>query len=260
MADSHNRETGFVNTSTAELTDRVVLVTGAGDGIGKAVALACARAGASVVLLGRTVRKLESVYDAIEAAGGKQPAIMPLNLEGAGPNDYQAVSQGLEDTFGRLDALVHAAGHLHSLTPLAHTDWQRWYQTLQVNLNGPAMLTHAVLSLLMKSQSPSVIFTLHPAVTRKAYWGAYGVAKAGLESLMGILADEVEANTPIRVNGIDPGEVRTALRMRAYPAADANRWPEPDSVASAYLYLMSERGRRHHGEIIRADNLPPPAV
>ncbi|NIP72205.1 MAG: SDR family oxidoreductase, partial [Gammaproteobacteria bacterium] len=178
---------------------------------------------------------------AIEQAGHPQPAIYPLNLEGAAPKDYEEMGVTLQEQFGRLDGLLHNAAFLGSLTPIEHYDVELWYRVLQVNLTGPFMLTRACLGLLKRSSDASVVFTSDEAA--RAYWGAYGVSKHAIDGLMRILADELEANTAVRVNGLDPGPVRTALRRSAYPAEDPGGLPDPEAVVDAYLYLMGPDSR-----------------
>jgi len=221
------------------LKDRVILVTGAGSGIGRAVARCLAGHGATVVLLDRAIRMLEQVYDAIEKAGGPQPAIYPMNLEGASPKDYADLAQVLDTEFGRLDGLLHNAALFEGLTPIANYDIEFWYRILQVNLNAPFMLTQAVLGLLNRSADASVVFTTDQVGDAgRAYWGAYAVAKGGAQTLMKLLASELETNTPIRVNSIDPGQVRTELILRAYPGRDPAEWARPEDILAAYLYLL----------------------
>jgi len=231
------------------LKDRVILVTGAGDGIGAAAAKACAAHGATVVLLGRSARKLEKVYDEIERSGAPQPAIAPLNLEKAVPEQYLELATMLEKEFGRLDGLLHNAALLGTLTPLDQYDLKQWAQLMQVNLHAPYLLTRAMLPLLRNSKDASVLFT-SSSVGRKgrAYWGAYGITKAACENMMEIWADELEANTPIRVNSIDPGAVRTAMRAKAYPGEDPNTLLRPEEIMAVYLYLMGPDSRGTTGQ------------
>ncbi len=221
------------------LQDRIILITGAGAGLGEAAAQTCAHHGATVILLGRTIRKLEKVYDAICSAGGPEPAIYPMNLEGAAPKDYEDLATTLADEFGRLDGLVHNAAQLGTLSPLDNADIETWYKVLQVNLNAPYLLTQACLPLLRKSQNASVVF-VSDAVGRKAkaYWGAYAVSKFGLEGLMQVLAEETETNAVLRSNSFDPGILNTALRRHAYPAEDYTRNPQPAAVVTGLLYLL----------------------
>lgn len=231
------------------LKDRVILVTGAGNGIGAAAAQTFAAHGATVILLGRTVRKLEQVYDAIERAGGPQPAIYPLNLEGASAQDYETLCQTIDKEFGRLDGLLHNAAILGPLTPLCIYELEQWAKIMQVNLHAPYLMTRALLPVLQKSADASVVFT-SSAVGRKgrAYWGAYGISKAAVENMAEIWADELEANTPIRVNTLDPGAVRTSMRARAYPGEDPNTLPRPDEIMGIYLYLLGPDSRGATGQ------------
>ncbi len=243
--------------ATDLLKDRVILVTGAGDGIGRAAARRFAAGGATVVLLGRTLRKLEQVYDEIEQAGHPQPAIYPLNLEGASPKDYLDLAQVLDSQFGRLDGLLHNAAFLGGLTPIANYDVELWYRSLQVNLMGPFLLTRALLGILNRAPDASLVFTLDTVSDEgRAYWGAYAVAKGGLRTLMKVLASELEANTPIRVNGIYPGKVRTPLRLSAYPAADPQEWTPPEDILDVYLYLLGPDSRGVTGRVFNAQEAP----
>lgn len=237
------------------LQNRVVLVTGAGAGLGRTIARRLSAHGATVILLGQTIRQLEQVYDEIEQAGGPQPAIYPMNLEGATPKDYLDLAQVLETEFGRLDGLLHNATLFEGLTPLANYDLELWYRTLQVNLNAPFMLTHAVLGLLNRAADASVVFTAdRVSAIGQAYWGAYAVAKGGAETLMKILASELETNTPIRVNSIDPGQIRVGLTLKAYPGRDPAEWPEPETVLATYLYLLGPDSRGVTGQVLHAQD------
>ena len=221
------------------LKERIILVTGAGNGIGAAVAKSYAQYGATVILLDKVIRNLEQVYDAIESAAGIQPAIYPMNLEGASEKDYLDLAATIEKEFGRLDGLLHNAAMLGALIPIAHFDSELWYKILQVNLNAPFLMTSACLKLLTQSKDASILFSSDSAGRRgKAYWGAYGISKAASENLMQVLADETEANTPIRVNSLDPGPVATALRSLAYPGENPERIARPEDVVAPHLYLM----------------------
>ena len=235
------------------LTGRVILVTGAGDGIGRAAAKSFAAHGATVVLLGRTIRKLEEVYDEIEKAGGPQPAIYPMNLEGANADDYLQLAATVEAQLGRLDGILHNAAFLGSLTPLELYDLELWSRVMQVNLHAAYLLTRACLPLLKQSPDASVVFTSSD-VGRKgeAYWGAYAISNAAVENMMQIFADEMETNTRIRFNSIDPGAVRTTLRSRAYPGEDPNTLPWPEAIMASYLYLMGPDSRGVNGQALSA--------
>ncbi len=234
------------------LKDRVILVTGAGDGIGRAMARAAAAHGATVILLGKTVSKLEAVYDEIEQAGGPQPAIYPLNLEGATPADYDQLALTLEGNFGRLDGLLHNAAMLVYLSRLKDHEIEDWLRIMQVNLNAPFMLTQACLDLLSRSGDASVVFTSDSAgPAHKPYWGAYGVSKCGIECMAQTWAQEL-ARTPVRVNLVDPGPTRTALRKRVFPAEDASQLKTPDALAPLYLWLLGPDSHGVRGEKLSA--------
>jgi len=235
------------------LAERVILVTGAGDGIGKAVSLAFAAHGATVILLGRTTPKLESVYDDIVAAGGRKPAIYPLDLQGAVPDDHRQLAERVESELGRLDGLLHNASLLGSLTPIEHYDPIEWLRVIQVNLHAPFLLTQACLPLLKRAPSASLVFTSSSVGRRgRAYWGAYSVSKFAVEGLMQILADELEQNSDVRVNSINPGRVRTAMRAAAYPAENPAELLAPQDIVLPYLYLMGPDSRDLHGQALDA--------
>jgi len=223
---------------------RVILVTGAGSGIGRALALALAAGGATVGLLGRTQRKLERVYDEIVAAGGPTPALLPFDLENALAQHYDALAGALETEFGRLDGLVHNAAMLGTRAPVAHFDVPTWCRVLQVNLTAEFALTQVCLPLLEKSADASVVFTTSGVGNRgRAYWGAYAVSKFGVEGLAQVLAHEYEDNPRLRINLVNPGPTRTELRALAYPAEDAARLAAPEEVIPTYLYLLGPDAR-----------------
>jgi len=232
------------------LKDRVILITGAGDGIGKAVAIACARHGASVVLLGKTVRKLESVYDEIEASGAPQPGIYPMNLEGASPTDFDQLAQTLRDNFGRLDGIVHNAANLPYLSRLKDYDAEDWMKVMQTNLNAPFLMTQACMDLLLEADDASVIFTTDDVGSEvKPFWGAYGASKFAIESLALTWAEELKKTT-VRTNLINPGATLTALRKRIFPAEDNSTIKTTDTVTPLYLWLLGEDSKQIRGEKI----------
>lgn len=221
------------------LRDRVILVTGAGDGIGRAAALSYARYGATVILLGRTIPKLEAVYDQIESQKLPQAAIYPMHLEGAAIKDYDEMAQRIEQEFGRLDGIVHSAAELGELTPMQQYEPEMWNRVLQVNLTAPFLITRACLDILNRAADASVLFVSDRVGRRgHAYWGAYGVSKFGLEGLMQTLAEETEKHTAIRFNSIDPGAVLTRMRRAAFPAEDPSDLVTPEQIMAPFLYLM----------------------
>ncbi len=234
------------------LRDRIVLVTGAGDGIGRSCAKAFAKHGATVILLGRTVRKLERVYDDINSTGGPQPAIYPMDLLGAKASDYHDLACRILREYGRIDGIVHNAALLGALMPIEHYDLKMWSEVIHVNLTAPMMLTQACLSLLRLSQDASVIFTSSGVGRQgRAYWGAYAVSKFATEGFMQVLADETD-NSAIRVNCINPGAVRTRMRASAYPAENPQSLISPDEVMNPYLYLMGPDSNAISGTSIDA--------
>jgi NAD(P)-dependent dehydrogenase (short-subunit alcohol dehydrogenase family) len=231
------------------LADRVILVTGAGAGIGRALAKAVAGLGATVILHGKTVSRLESVYDEICAAGGPTPAIFPLNLERAVGEDYDRLSGAIETQWGRLDGLVHNAGILGPRAPIEHHDVGDWQRVLHVNLTAPFILCRCLLPLLLASEDASILFTSSGVGRRgKAFWGAYAVSKFGVECLSQVLADELENKPSIRVNAINPGATRTAMRAAAYPAEDSAQLKTPEQILGAYLYLLGPDSRGVTGQ------------
>jgi NAD(P)-dependent dehydrogenase (short-subunit alcohol dehydrogenase family) len=233
--------------------DRVILVTGAGDGIGRGIALALASHGATVILLGRTQEKLEAVYDQIKAGGYPEPALAPVNLEVARPQDYEELATLFEREFGRLDGILHNASMLGELTPLEQYGYETWESVMQVNANAPFYLTRAMMPLLQKSEDASVVFT-SSSVGRKgrAFWGAYSASKFATEGLMQILADEQENVSSIRSNSINPGATRTNMRALAYPAEDANTLKTPADIAPAYLFLLGPASKGVTGQAVNA--------
>ncbi|HEY5263372.1 MAG TPA: YciK family oxidoreductase [Steroidobacteraceae bacterium] len=235
------------------LAGRVILITGAGSGLGRALAIECARAGAAVILSGRNSAKLERVYDEIETLGAPQPAIALLDLATATAVGYDGLADIISGEFGKLDGLVHAAALLGDRTPLEQYDIPTWCKVLHVNLTAPFILTQVLLPELRKSADASVIFVSSGVVKHsRPFWGAYAVAKTGLESVRSMLSEELEGEPNIRVNSINPGRMRTAMRAAAYPAEDPNQVPTPTSVCGPFLYLLSARGHGINGHYFDA--------
>ncbi|HME39844.1 MAG TPA: YciK family oxidoreductase [Steroidobacteraceae bacterium] len=235
------------------LAGRVILITGAGSGLGKALAIESARWGASVILSGRNLAKLERVYDEIEAMGAPQPAMATLDLAAATAVDYDNLAATIGEEFGKLDGLVHTAGLLGDRTPLEQYDVPTWCRVLHVNLTAPFILTQILLPNLRKSVDASVIFVSSGVVKNpRPFWGAYAVAKTGLESVRSMFSQELEGEPNIRVNSVNPGRMRTAMRAAAYPAEDPNSVPTPASVSGPFLYLLSGRSRGIDGQYIEA--------
>jgi NAD(P)-dependent dehydrogenase (short-subunit alcohol dehydrogenase family) len=223
------------------LQDRNIMVTGAGDGIGRAAALTYAAFGATVILVGRTGSKLEAVYDEIERAGGARPAIVELDLAAATEENFLHLASGLAQEFERLDGLLHNASVLGERRPIESSSYGAWQEVMQVNVNAQFLLTRALMPLLQASSNASVIFTSSGVGRRgKAYWGAYAVSKFATEGLVQVLADELENTSRIRVNSINPGPTNTAMRRTAYPAETPTDNPDPAALMPTYLFLMGD--------------------
>jgi NAD(P)-dependent dehydrogenase (short-subunit alcohol dehydrogenase family) len=223
------------------LKNKIILVTGAGDGIGKVAAKHFAAAGATVVLVGRTLAKLEKVYDEIEAAGHAQPAIYPLNLESATEKEYDDLCNALNDAFGRLDGVLFNAADLGERTPISNYSVNAWLRCMQINANSPFMMTQALLPLLEKATNASLVYTSSSVAFKgRSYWGAYAASKAAQENLMQTLAEELDGTSRIRANSINPGATRTKMRGSAYPAEDPMTVKPAEDLMPCYIYLMSD--------------------
>jgi NAD(P)-dependent dehydrogenase (short-subunit alcohol dehydrogenase family) len=235
------------------LTGKVIAVTGAGDGIGAVAAKTFASFGATVILMGRTLPKLEKVYDHIESAGWPQPAIYPICLEGASEKDYEDMHDRLEEAFGKLDGLLHNAGELGQRTPIANYKLSTWQKVMQINVTAEFMMTKALLPLLEKSDSASIIFTTS-GVGRvgKPFWGAYAISKFATEGMSQVLANELEDISNIRVNCINPGATRTRMRATAFPAEDPSTVKMPEDIMPLYLYLMGKDSEGMTGQSMDA--------
>ena len=234
--------------SVNELADKVILITGAGDGIGRAAALKFAELGAEVILLGRTVKKLESVYDEIVKAGHKQPAIIPLDMKGASVQNYRDMAATIEQEFGRLDGLLNNASILNSLNPLEHIYEESFDKVMNVNFKATFFLTQSLLPVLKKSPSASIVFTSSSVGKKgRAFWGEYAFSKFATEGLMQTMADEF-GHTNIRTNCINPGATKTKMRSKAYPAENAKALKTPLEIMPAYVYMMSDQSQSVNGE------------
>ena len=236
----------------ADLLDKqAILVTGAGQGLGRAVALACAHHGATVALLGRKREKLEAVYDAIQQAGGREPAMVPLDLAAAGDAEFGELAQLVKRELGRLDGIAHCAAHFVPLGPLANQSLEQWLALLRVNLAAPFALTRACLPLLAKSPEGSVVFTgeTHGAAPR-AYWGGFAVAKSALPTLAAIWADELEHAGKPRMNVLIPGPIASPQRAQSHPGEDRERLRPAQYAAGAFLFLLGRDARGVSGETL----------
>ncbi len=234
------------------LQNKVILVTGAGSGIGAAAARAYAGLGATVILLGRTVAKLEAVYDEIVVAGHPEPAIIPLDLEGATRQHYRDMANTIRDQFGKLDGLLHNASLLGQLQPFEFISETEFNQVMQVNLNSSVAMTQALLPVLKQAPLASVIFTSSGVGLKgRAFWGSYAISKFATQGMMETLADEYE-NTQLRFNSINPGKTRTSMRASAFPAEDPGGLPTPEQHMPLYCYLMADNSQDQNGQTFNA--------
>jgi NAD(P)-dependent dehydrogenase (short-subunit alcohol dehydrogenase family) len=233
------------------LRGRVILITGCGQGIGRALALACAAHGARVVLHGKRQKKLESLFDEVVAAGGLEPSIFPLDLARAGDAEFAAMAQALGAQFGRLDGIAHCAVHLDQLRPLDDEPLERWLTMLRVNLVAVAAINRACRGLLAAAPDASVVATIEShALAPSAFWGSFALAKQALLGLVAIQAQEWALHPHLRINALLPGPVASPQRSRTHPAEDIARLRAPSAVAPGYLYLLGADGSGTSGRLL----------
>lgn len=238
--------------STDALKNKVILVTGAGDGIGKQAALHYAQYGATVILLGRTVAKLEAVYDEIEMAGYPTPAIVPLDLKGATKQHYIDMAETIQGQFGKLDGLLHNAGLLGMLSPFEQFEEAIFDEVMQINVKAQFLMTQALLPVLQRSNDARIIFTTSTVGhIGRAFWGAYSISKFATEGMMQTLAHEMEGST-VKVNAINPGGTHTRMRAQAFPAEDISLLKSPRDIMPLYIYLMAPESIEVNGQCIDA--------
>jgi len=235
------------------LKDRIIMITGAGSGIGKSAAITYAAAGATIILAGRTVEKLEAVYDQIIQSGGEEPLIYPVDFEGATEDDFNELANQIDQQFGRLDGLLLNAGVLGQRTPLSKYRQDVWSKVLQVNLTSQHLLTKALMPILEASDNASVIFTTS-GVGRvgRAFWGAYAVSKFAVEGMVQTWAAENAGLNSVRINCINPGATSTQMRATAFPAENPESIASPKDIMPAYLYLMGPDSHQVNGQSIDA--------
>lgn len=247
---SHEQIRNFVAEDDS-LEGKVILVTGAGDGIGRVAALTYARFGATVLLLGRTTSKLEAVYDEIESMGGKQPAILPMDLETASYDEMQKLERLIDKEFGQLDGLLHNAGILGALTPLEMYDVDMFAKVMQINFTATFKLTQALLPLLKDANNGSIVFTSSTVGTYpRAFWGAYALSKQALEGMSDIFTQETQNTTNLRFNCINPGGTRTNMRAHAYPGESPMSLKTPEDIMPGYVCLMSDESIGVRGQVV----------
>ncbi len=240
------------------LKGRVILVTGAAEGIGRAVARGLAKHSATVIILDRQRRKLEVLFDEICQQNWPEPVIAVHDLAAATEDTCQQIALGVAHDFGRLDGLLHNAAVINALTPLQSYPYSEWKSVIKVNLEIPFLLTRALIPLLNESESASVVFTTADVGREgKAYWGAYAVAYSGVERLAQVWTAETRVNTSIRFNSFDPGPVRTKMRARLYPGELPDSRPDAERVVPAYLYLMGRDSAGLRGAALSATTYLP---
>lgn len=250
MPLTHEDIRNFVPSDNC-LDGKTILVTGAGDGIGRVAALTYARYGATVLLLGRTSSKLEYVYDEIESFGGKQPAMLPMNLEGATYAEMQKLENLIAKEVGQLDGILHNAGMLGTLTPLEMYDTDMFSQVMKVNFTSTFMLTQALLPLLKDAPNGSIVFTSSSVGTQpRAFWGAYALSKQAVEGMSDIFTQETQNTTNLRFNCINPGGTRTNMRAHAFPGENPMSLKTPEDIMGGYVFLMSDESIGVRGQVI----------
>lgn len=234
------------------LQNKTILVTGAGDGIGKVAAINYAKYGATVLLLGKTVSKLEQVFDDIVNAGYPEPAIIPLDMKGATAKHYQDMVSTIMDQFQNLDGALLNASILGELTPFTQISSQIWDDIMQINVTAQMKLAQALIPAMVKSSASSLIFTTSGVGNKgRAFWGPYSVSKFANEGMMQVIADEYEGSS-LRTNAINPGATKTQMRATAFPAEDKSLIATPEEIMPVYLYLMSDDSVSVNGQRLNA--------
>ncbi|MFT7685851.1 MAG: NAD(P)-dependent dehydrogenase (short-subunit alcohol dehydrogenase family) [Candidatus Azotimanducaceae bacterium] len=238
-----------MNNENQALSDKTILVTGAGDGIGRVAARHYADQGATVLLLGRTSAKLESLSDEIVKDGLKEPGIIPMDLASVEVSEMQTLADVIYDNYGKLDGLLHNAGILGDRIPFESYDMNTWMRVMQVNFNSVCLLTRILLPLCQQAPSSSIVFT-SSGVGKKpaAYWGAYSVSKYALEGFAKLLAEELENTSKVRINILNPGGTRTSMRAAAFPTEDPSTLKTAEDLMPLYLYLMSNASLEDKGQ------------
>ncbi len=235
------------------LNAKNILITGAAGRLGQVASKTCAKSGACVILLDKNLAELEKLYDDILACGSPEPALYPMDLEGATEKDYVDLASTIESEFGVLHGLVHNAAKFAVLGPLDGINLQSWCSVLNVNLNAPFLLTRALLPLLRAADNASVLFTSDSAARiAKAYWGIYAISKIALEAFAKILADEQESAGIVRVNTIIPGPIDSPIRRRAFPAENRQNLAAAESLEKLYIYLLSSASCGKTGQVFEA--------
>jgi len=231
------------------LNAKTILVTGAGDGIGRVAARHYAEQGATVLLLGRTTNKLESLFDEIVKDGFKEPGIIPMDFATVKASEMQELADVIYEQYGKLDGLLHNAAILGDRVPFESYDMNTWMKVMQVNFSSACLLTRVLLPLCQLAPNSSIVFTSSGVgTTPAAYWGAYSVSKYALEGFAKLLADELENTSKVRINILNPGGTRTKMRAAAFPTEDPSTLRTPEDLMPLYLYLMSNASAEEKGQ------------
>lgn len=231
------------------LDNKIIIVTGAANGIGKATAKSYAQHGATVILIDKDEKSLEQTFDEIINHDWPEPILVPMDFAKSGPQQFDQVADSIEKEFDHLDGITHCAAWLGTLTPLQLFDDEVWSKVFMINLQSPYWLTRACLNLLTKAGDASVIFTTSDVGRKaRAYWGAYSVAAAGLENLAATWSEELEEQGNIRINTLDPGPVKTKLRANSHPGEDPDKLPLPESILPMYLFLAGADSKNVRGQ------------
>jgi len=242
------------------LQNRIILVTGASDGIGREAAITYAQYGAQVILLGRNEQKLDTVAQRIHQQGYPLPLWFILDYASATPEQCEALAQQISEQVPRLDGVLHNAGALGEVRPMNEQTPESWLHVMQVNVNTTFFLTQALLPLLLQSDAGSLVFTSSSVGRQgRAGWGAYAVSKFATEGMMQVLAEEY-AHRNLRVNCINPGGTRTAMRASAFPTEDPNKLKSPRDLMPLYLWLMGDDSRRKTGMTFDAQPNRKPGI
>ena len=224
------------NPEKGLLSNKLVIITGATDGIGKALAISCAQYGAELLLIAKNEKKLNPITEELSKSSDTQHQAYAMDVSMAGEADYVKFAEYIAEQKKAIDALVLNAGYVEALQGIRNYPLETWLRTVTVNQHSPFMLVKCCIPLLEQSTDPSIVFSTHDC--NKAYWGAYGAAKSAQRSMMEILANELDGDKPIRVNGVDPSPVRTKLRLNNFPGINPDDFAAPEEVISPYLYFM----------------------
>lgn len=238
--------------SQSALQDKTILITGASQGLGEQVAAAYTAAGATVILMARSQKKLEKVYDSIAQSGGAEPFAVCFDLMAAEESEYERLAHTIaEATGGRLDGIVHCASYFYALSPLEFQTVAEWVNQYRINTVAPMALTRAMLPMLKESPDASVIFVGEShGESPQAYWGGFGASKAALNYLCRVAADEWERFDNLRANVLVPGSINSPQRIKTHPGEAASERKDMADIMPAFVYWASRESRGRSGEIV----------